>query len=318
LSNGRSAALQCIACHANLTSSSLDHCPRCGADNRAWHAWVSADRREHLERFFLRSAWGRLALVSLLLPPVSWVAFHSGFFASRTLTLLMSSLLSLTGLYLLFTSRDALWTYELTHKVVPRFGIGLLPLGGVGNLIFSAVAAGLVVTSPVFTSQGLGVAVVLVGLAFTAQTLGAGLYAVYAYGRWLSRTFPKPIFLQEACLSQLVIRATKPRIQVKTGDTYETVTTQVAARSRTAQAGLIPLIRAEAGTDEVWEGHYLKAVQHWRVVSDKWGRVTQLKLEGPLEYVPDLGRVCRMFDLRDGGKALDGEIILPEKKVFSR
>ncbi|UCG12283.1 MAG: hypothetical protein JSU72_17575, partial [Deltaproteobacteria bacterium] len=78
MSNGRSAALQCIACHANLTSASLDHCPRCGADNRAWYAWVSADLWEHLKRFFLRSPWGRLALVSLLLSPVSWAAFRFG------------------------------------------------------------------------------------------------------------------------------------------------------------------------------------------------------------------------------------------------
>jgi hypothetical protein len=87
-------------------------------------------------------------------------------------------------------------------------------------------------------------------------------------------------------------------------------------RSRTVQAGLNLLIRAEAGTDEVWEGHYLKAVEHWRVVSDKWGRVTQLKLEGPLEYVPDPGRVYKALTQGESVEALDGEIILPEEKFF--
>ena len=114
-------------------------------------------------------------------------------------------------------------------------------------------------------------------------------------GRWLSRSFPKPVFLDEARLLQLILQETRPRIQVKTGATYEAVTTQVAALSRTDQAGLNLIVRAEAGTDEVWEGHYLKSVQHWRVVSDKWGRVTQLKQQGPLEYIPDLGRVYKPF-----------------------
>ena len=92
----------------------------------------------------------------------------------------------------------------------------------------------------------------------------------------------------------------------------------MAALSRTDQAGLNLLIRAEAGTDEVWEGHYLKSVQHWRVVSDKWGRVTQLKPQGPLEYIPDLGRVYKPFRSEERvEEVLDGEIIFAEQGGLS-
>ena len=114
------------------------------------------------------------------------------------------------------------------------------------------------------------------------------------------------------------LRAALPRIQVKRGDTYEAVTARLVSLSRTSQAGLDLLIRAEASTDEVWEGHYLKALQTWRVVSDKWGRVTQLEPQGPLEYLPDPSRAVKPFDPDDSGQVLEGEIIFAEKEVFQR
>ncbi len=326
--NERSTPLPCIACHTSLSPASLDHCPRCGADNRAWHTWLSADQRDHLKRFFLRGLWGWLALVSLLLPFITWSALGGRLLTVERVVLFLSFLLGLAGLGFLFTRRGALSIHDMARRVSPGFRPGLLPLGGTGFLVFIVVTAILLLTwgpevlgggSSTFTSLGRGGAIVLVGLAFTAQTLGAGLYAVYAYARWLTRAFPRPVFLDQARLVQLVLRAALPRIQVKTGDSYEAVTAQLVALSRTDQAGLDLLIRAEAGTDEVWEGHYLKALQHWHVVSDKWGRVTQLKPQGPLEYIPDLGRVAVPFAPGDSGEeVLDGEIIFPEKEVFPR
>ncbi len=321
--NERPTPLPCIACHTSLSPASLDCCPRCGADNRAWFTWLSADQRDHLKRFFLRSPWGRLALVSLLLPLI-WGAL-SGLPAFETVVLFLAFLLSLTGLVFLFARRDVLSIHDMARRVSPGLHPELLSLGGTGFLVFIGVAAILVIAwgsevlgggPSAFNTLG-GGAIVLVGLAFTTQTLGAGLYAVCAYGHWLCRAFPRPVFLDQARLLQLVLRAVVPRIQVKTGDTYEAVAAQVVALSRTNRAGLDVLIRAEAGTDEGWEGHYLKAVQHWRVVSDKWGRVTQLKPQGPLEYLPDLDRVATPFAPGDNGeKVLDGKIIPPEKEIF--
>lgn len=305
----RSQAPRCTACNTALITSALDHCPHCGADNRAWRTWMDASRREHLKHFFLSNPWGWLALLSLLLPPVTWGAWGRRLLPLGTIALGGSLLLSLAGLGILFIRRDALWLYELKGWVSPRFRLGLLPLGAMGFLIFMAVAVGL---GPGWREGRLEVAC-LVGLAFTANTLAAGLYALYAYGLWRLAAFPPPVFLDEARLLELVTRAAKPRIQVKRGDAYEAVATQVVELARTKQAGLSLKIRGMWGSDEVWEGHPLKAVQHWRVVSDGWGRVIHLAQEGPLEYVPapNFGDVPPSPEA--GGEVLEGEIICPEK-----
>jgi hypothetical protein len=241
--------------------------------------------------------------------------------------LCLSFLLSLAGLTFLYARRDALSVHALARRVSPGFRLGLLPVGGIGFLVFIVVATILLVTwgsellgggSSAFNPFAGWGAIILVGLALTAQTLGAGLYAVYDYSRWLTRAFPKPIFLDQPRLVQLVLRAALPRIQVKRGGTYEAVTARLVSLSRTSQAGLDLLIRAEASTDEVWEGHYLKALQTWRVVSDKWGRVTQLQPQSPLEYLPDQARPVKPFDPDDSGQVLEGKIIFPEKEVFQR
>lgn len=313
-------ASRCVSCRTALTHAPPECCPRCGAGNRAWHAWVHAGLKQHLKRFFLRSPWGWLALVSLLLPPASGGVFDFEPLAFKIGVLFVSLLLSLAGLLLLFAGRDTLWTYELARRVSPRFRAGLLPVGGAGFLTF-AVAGGWGLAA----MAGERIAdielvhreeIVVLGLAFIMQALAAALYSAYAYGRWLSSTFPAPVFLDEARLLPLVERAARPRIQVKTGRyAYETLVTRVVELSRTDQAGLSLRIRAEVATDEVFEGYFLTAVQHWRVVSDKWGHVKQLGSEGPLEYVPDPNRVYTPPDPEDVRRTLEGELIFPKKRT---
>jgi hypothetical protein len=248
-------AARCASCRAALANAPPERCPRCGTDNRTWYAWTQAGLQEHLNRFFLRSPWGWLALLSLLLPLVSWGVFDFERTAFETSVLSASLLLSLAGLILLFLGRDVLWVYELASRVSPRFRVGLLPLGGAGFLTF-AVVAGMLGTawglaflraerSEFMQPMGWGVLVAM-GLAFTGQALAAGLYGVHAYGRWLSDTFPAPVFMDETRLLRLVERATRPRIQVKSGRyEYEMVATRVTELSRTEQAGLSLKIRAK-------------------------------------------------------------------------
>ncbi len=329
LFDGGYPAARCVACRAALANAPPGRCPRCGADNRAWCAWTQAGLKAHLQRFFLRSPWGWLALVSLLLPPASGGVFDFERPAFEIGLLSASLLLSLAGLTLLFLGRDALWMYELARRVSSRFRAGLLHLGGAGLLVFALVGGwelgargwGLPVpaaypdwgTSP-RGPGGAGEVLAMMGLAFTGQALAAGLYSVYAYGRWSSHLFPAPVFLDEGRLLRLVERSARPRIQVKSGRyAYEAVTTRVVALARTGQAGLSLKIRAEAATGEVFEGCFLKAVQHWRVVSDRWGRVKQLDPEGPLEYVPDPSRTYS--DPEDVRQVLEGEIIFPKKRI---
>jgi hypothetical protein len=270
------STLRCIVCHAALSPNSLADCPRCGADNRACQAWLRAGLPAHLKRFFSSSPWGWLALLSLLAPPAVWLGWGG-------LALAGAYPLAPAGLAVLSCLRHPLWTGEQARRVSPGRRPGLLALGGGGFLLFSVVAAlHLAASGP----QSPGAALSLT-LALSVNTWAAGLYAIHAYGLWLSRTFPRPIFADEAKLLRLVLGAARPRIQFKSGSTYEAVTTQVVSLSRTAQAGLNLKIRAEAGTDQTWEGRSLTAIQHWRVVSDKWGHVIQLEQEGPLEYVPD-------------------------------
>jgi hypothetical protein len=324
-------ATRCVSCHAALANAPPERCPRCGVDNRAWYTWTQAGLKEHLNRFFLRSPWGWLALLSLLLPLVSWGVFDFERTAFETSVLSASLLLSLAGLILLFLGRDALWVYELAGRISPRFRASLLYLGGAGFLVFVLVGSwglgswglgaggwGLKAVReerPGFTHPVPWEVMAMMGLAFTGQALASGLYSVYACGRWSSSTFPAPVFWDEACLLRLVERSARPRIQVRSGRyEYEMVATRVMALSRTEQAGLSLKIRAEVATEEVFEGHPLKAVQHWRVVSDQWGYVKRLGPEGPLEYVPDSCRVYPAPDAGDVPGALEGEIIFPKKR----
>jgi hypothetical protein len=316
-------AARCVSCRAAMANAPPERCPRCGADNRAWYAWTQAGLKEHLKRFFLRSPWSWLALVSLLLPWVSWSAFDFEQPALETGILSASLLLSLAGLTILFLGRDALWAHELAGRVSPRFRASLLHLGGAGFLVFALVGGLLAVVWGLEVLRGgrsqfmppMGWEVLVgMGLVFTGQALAAGLYGVYAYGCWLSSAFPPPVFGDEARLLRLVERSARPRIQVKSGRyEYEMVTTRVTELSRTDQAGLSLKIRAEVATEEVFEGHPLNAVQHWRVVSDQWGYVKQLGPEGPLEYVLDPSRPYS--DPEDVRKALEGEIIFPKKRT---
>jgi hypothetical protein len=310
----QSSRVHCIACHAALSPTSLADCPRCGADNRACQAWLRAGTREHLKRVLLGSGWGPLALASLLLAPVAWATSGPSPPVAETVSLGAYLVLSLAGLLFLFAGRHALWSYELTRSVAAGFRPGLSPLGGAGFLVFIGISSRLGVSwasdmvgleSPAFTGPPQPGLLALMAPAFAGNTLAAGLYAIYAYGNWLARTFPRPIFLDEARLLQLVLGAARPRLQFKSGHTYEAVTSRVASLSRTAQAGLSLKIRAEAGTDQVWEGHALVAVQHWRVVSDKWGRVIRLAPEGPLEYMPEPEPQSSPHDYRTAGEVLD-------------
>lgn len=309
LADKPSPDLRCIACRAALmTRASLADCPRCGTDNRTWVAWIQAGRRAHLKRFLLGSPWGRLALVSLLLPLTRWVAADARLLTFETAILAASLLLSLAGLFLLFARRDSLWIAELARPVSPGYRPGLLIIGGIGFLAFIGMIGMLFFTQGL---QGTGWLVLPAGLALTTQTLATGLYAVYGYGCWSSRVFPHPVFLEQAHLLELVMRTIKPHIQVKSGTTYEAVATQVVTVLRTDRAGLNLVVRSEAGTDKVWEGRALKAIQHWRVITDQWGRVMQFEQTGPLEYLPGPRLHHVSFDTETDRQVLEGEILLP-------
>jgi hypothetical protein len=224
----------------------------------------------------------------------------------ETATLATSLLLSLSGLCLLFARRDCLWITDLAGRVSPGYRLGLLNIGGMGYLSF----VGMTMLFFAWGPQARG-ALPLLGLALTVQTLSAGLYAVYDYGRWSSHVFPKPVFQEQTRLLELAMRTVKPHIQVKSGATYEAVTTHVVTVSRTDRAGLNLVVRSEAGTDEVWEGRALKAIQHWRVMTNQWGRVTKLDQTGPLEYLPGPALDHVPFDTETDRQVLEGEILLP-------
>ncbi len=289
---------RCLACHTAFRQTLPETCPRCGADNRAWWAWQGAGWRPQLKRFFLYSPWGWLALLSLLLPLVS-----GGFFDFKpplweALILALSLLLSVGGLLFFFLERDRLWLGELVRQTAPRgnglqgiLGGGLLTWGGVGFLLFVMAGGGLLAGSPGGEGGGLiaWLALLTGGLAFTAQTWAAGAYTLFAYGRWCWRTFPRPIFVNEARFLALVAAEARLRIQLKLRQ-YEKLTMQVASVERTRRAEITLNVQVSWSTDEVYEGHFLTAVQPWRVVSNLWGHVKQLTPVGPVTYVPDVAR----------------------------
>lgn len=224
-------------------------------------------------------------------------------------------LISLAGLLWLFVQRHALWTNELAQRISPGFHLGLLPMGGIGFLVFTVVGSILVVMWGEAAWQGEPLRLTLwvaasISLAFAGQTLAAGLYSVYAYGLWLAQTFPQPIFRNTRRLRQTVLRVAIPRIKAETNQ-GQTVTVSLIICSRTAQAGLSLKIRAETATNKVWEERYLKAVQPWRVVSDRWGKMQLCSRDGPLEYTFDLKR-----PYIPGEPILEGELIFPQKRVL--
>jgi hypothetical protein len=293
------STLRCHACRAALSPASLADCPRCGADNRAWATWTRAGLPAHLERFFPGSAWGRLALLSLLAPPAAWLGWGG-------LALAGACLLAPAGPAALFCLRHPLWTCEQARRVSPGRRPGLLALGGAGFLLFGGAAA-LLLAAGGPHSPGAALAL---ALALTANTWAAGLYAVHAYGLWLARAFPAPIFLDEARLRELALRAIRPRLQVKAGGVYEAVAVVVVEAARTGTAGLSLRLRAEAGSDEVWQGRTLAAVQGWRAACDRWGRVLVLEREGPWEYVPGGSAPVGALVDTAGDAWIEGEVLV--------
>jgi hypothetical protein len=237
-------------------------------------------------------------LLSLLLPPVS-----GGFFDFKpplweALIFALSLLLSLGGLLFFFLERDRLWLGELMRQAAPRGhglqGIlrgGLLTWGGVGFLLFVMAGSGLLAWSPGGEEGGLiaWLALLTCGLAFTGQTWAAGAYTLFAYGRWRMRTFPRPIFVSEARFLALVAAEARLRIQLKLRQ-YEKLTMQAASVERTRRAEITLNVQVSWPMDEVYEGHFLTAVQPWRVVSNLWGHVKGLAPAGPVTYVPDVAR----------------------------
>lgn len=244
------------------------------------------------------SAWGWLALASLLLPPVSWVALNFDRPVPGIAILVAAWLVSAVGLALLFVFRHELWLAELACSVSPGFQPGLLSLGGAGFLVFIVAAARLAWgwLAPAWSGQAAvalpvvdGRQVVIIGLAFICQALSSGVYALYAYGAWLLRTMPAPVFLAEARLLKLVEQAAQGHIQADP-EWREATAIRVIGSERTGQAGLRLIVRAERPLDKVLEGYFLKAIQHWRVSGDRWGQVVSFAPEGPLEYALDSGR----------------------------
>lgn len=316
----------CISCRSALVNTAFNgYCPRCGTDNRSWVAWDRAGLEEHVGRFFLGSAWGWLALASLLLPPIAWVALNFDRPGLGIAVLFVSWLVSVTGLALLFFFRHELWLAELACSVSPGFQPGLLSLGGAGFLVFIVVAArlawhwivplwsGFPANSPPVVDAPQGV---VIGLAFVIQALAAGIYGLYAYGCWLLRTMPAPVFLAKARLLELVEQAARGRIQAEPG-WEEATAIQVVESERTGQAGLRLRVRAERPLDKVLEGHFLKAIQHWRVNGDRWGQLVNFTPEGPLEYAIDPDRPYMPAAPARSIVALSGDIIFPTKRTLS-
>lgn len=316
----RSSRTPCLACHAPLVDPPPARCPRCGADNRAAFAWRRAGWRRRLPRFLLRSPWGWLALLSLLAPPVSWGALDFKLKSPETALLLGFTLAGLAGLGFIYARRDALWLAELARRAASGGRGALLPLAGAGLALFILVGGYLLLGWGRSSIQGgapgappgwpLATAL---GAAFAGQTLAAGLFSLLDYGRWLSRTFPGPVFLKEGRLLRLVAQAAEPRLRLGGGGASPAAIRCVACR-RTAQAGLRLTVRAESETDQALEGHYLRAVQHWQVVADRWGRIERLARLGPLEYRLDPGRPYHPPAPESLPEALQGELIFPRRR----
>lgn len=300
----------CLVCHATIAQPTQP-CPNCGADNQAWYAWLQAGWKVHLSHFFLGSFWGWLSLISLLLLPLVGIVFNFKFFTTEVALLLASWLISLIGLFWLFMRRDSLWIDELARRVSPGFQLGLLPLGSIGSFTFLGVGSILIVVWSGFpriipTNWG----TLFIGLAFAGETLSAGLYSVYAYGRWLAKTFPTLIFLDIVRLEKLVEQVAIPHLEAATEHGQETAI-RIIARSRTKQAGLNLKIRVETKTDKTWDGYFLTAVQPWRVVANRWGQVQLCIQDGSLEYELDTERVYVPVGTEP---LLEGELIFPEKR----
>ncbi len=302
--------IPCIACRVDLIDPAESVCARCGADNQTWQAWQQAGWVAQGYRFFVCSVWGWLALISLLLPPLTWGIFAFNLYSLETAMLVISLLLSITGLIYLFVRREELWLAELMGQIPPRSHWRLLQLGGVGFLGFISVTGLLTITD---LSQGVGWPWILtMSLVFIVQTFSAILYATYSYGQWRFRSFPKPIFVRDASLLRVVTPTLQSLIQSESG-WGDTMTIQMVEMKRTQEAGLDLKVRAEVNTDKVFNRQFLKAIQYWRVMTDPWGKIQHTNKDSPLEYIFDAEREYMPPKPDPARPALEGEIIFPEK-----
>jgi hypothetical protein len=280
----------------------------------------------------LRSGWGWLSLLTLALPFVYQAVLASEAATLQRVLLFCTFGLGLAGQVILFQQRDRLWLYELTQRLIAQteagfadFRLGLLEIGGLGFLLFVGVGGWLIglLGGAIGARQALllpareaGVLLGVISVAFILVAWSAGLYAVYSYGQWRSRTFPAPIFLNPLELRQLVEQEALLRIHVKARRS-KALMMQVLSAMRTRQGGVKLEVRAERPTQKVDQGHFLQAVQYWQAVANCWGKISTLEQDGPEAYIVDLARPYHPPSVqpKQTPQSLEGDLIVPDESV---
>jgi hypothetical protein len=279
----------CISCNTLNTAHEVCICCYCGNDNEAWFRWLKLGLWPHLDRFLLSNIWGWLALLSLLLPLISWRILHFPLSILTITVMTISLFINLLGLLLLFINRDELWIDELTRRVSTHHSLGLLQVGGAGFLIFvlTWMVIGIGWSLEVWRGESWRFnedwQVIWLGFAFTGETLAAGLYSLHAYGQWLLKSFPHPVFLNEASLVRLVEPLIKER--VKTKSVTDVFTLRIINSTRATDAGLNLNVRTVVKTEKSLEKFLIQETQYWRVNVDKWGDIKLCEPDGPPKYV---------------------------------
>ena len=321
---------RCVACQVAFRGPVPPQvCPRCGANNRAWQDWLKAGQREHVRRFFLGSAWGWLALLSLLLPAWAWFLFDVQPLYGHALLVTAALGLGIAGLVLIYQRREALWLRELVRQssrasqTEAGSRLGILAVGGIGFGVFSPVGVMLAARLLKVGQGGAGGLISLhwgfmlvICLAIAGLTISAGLYALYAYGQWRAKTFPRPIFLDRLALMKMVETEARWRIMLKLRKQRHLMM-QVLAAIGSKQGGVTLEVRAEMSTDKTTRGHFLRAVQYWQAVANRWGKIRNLEQDGPEEYILDLERPYDLADPPPSILPLEGELIEPDKPSIS-
>ncbi len=280
--------LLCPACHEAIDQ--LPHCSHCGADLQAWRRWTKANWSKQFSQFWLYTPWGWLTFISLLLPSFAWWTLNSDFVTFETFIFATASYVSLIVLCFIYFKRDQLWLTELTRQTVPASRPGLLTLGGSGFIFFIIVSFGSLIVGSRILADGNPIVApswdvtFLLGVTFIIQAFSASIYTLYAYGIWLLKNFPAPIFLNTAYLLKIAEREAVSHLQAQASQ-QELLHSQISEVKQSQQAGLTFRFQVEFPSLQAENNRFLRSRQVWLIETDPWGKLLVCQPDGAPEYV---------------------------------
>jgi len=258
----------CMVCKGEYSKTDTK-CSKCGVDNKDWETERTRSWVYGAAQFFLGSAWGLLALNSLVLPAVSIVFYdYLQLIASVRIGVPLAIILCFVVFLFTYALRFPAREYELLRHVRKGWQptLALMALLAFNMALIMALAVAFVLEAhldefPSTYTVGLTRALMTIffSLTFVNVTLSAMLMSIRSFAKRLNELVPQPIFLRDDLLVEILIKSAQKQLGGKTALSLVEV-------SRTDGGGIKALVK-----DNVQE-------KQWELEADQWIRRLSIKI----------------------------------------